>query len=634
MPHIIIGTAGHIDHGKTALVKALTGIDPDRLKEEKERGITIDIGFANLPIDAATTLGFVDVPGHERFVKNMLAGVGGIDIVMLVVAADESVMPQTREHLDICSLLRIKRGLTVLTKIDAADPDLADLAEIEVLEYLKGTFLEGAPIVRVSSATGEGIPALAALLADMARTTPERDASQILRLPIDRCFTMRGFGTVVSGTLVSGRVERDQEVELLPPHRPARVRGIQVHGASVDFARAGQRTALNLQRVELGDIERGMVVVPPGIFTAARAFDVELTLLASAPAPILRRKRVRVHVGTAEVMGYAVLLGQDTLTPGESGYAQILLEQPAFALPGDRFIVRQYSPMVTIGGGEILDAAARRHRRSDPYAVARLEVLKNATIDERTRAYVREAGLRGAGLPSLVARLGVTEEDVRVTLLSLGAAGAIEMVDDSPPTAVSAEEFARASAALVEAVARFHQENPLEPGIGREELKARAARDAAPVVFRAALERLVAAGKLTLDQDLVRAFHRTVTLGGEEARIRALLTDRFRTLGLQAAPIDDVIGDLDVERKTARQILQLLLRENVLVKINEETAVERTALQKLIDDVRGLKSVSTTLGVREFKELTGLSRKFAMPLLEYLDSQRITRRLGDGRVIL
>ena len=359
MPNIIVGTAGHIDHGKTALVKALTGIDADRLKEEKERGITIDIGFANLPIDDETTLGFIDVPGHERFVKNMLAGVGGIDIVMLVVAADESVMPQTREHLDICSLLQIKRGLTVLTKIDATDPDLVDLAEIEVHEFLKGSFLEAAPIVRVSAATGQGIAALTSVLAELARTTPTRDATQIFRLPIDRGFTMRGFGTVVSGTLIAGSIHRDQEVELLPPQRSARVRGIQVHGAAVEEARAGQRTALNLQRVELGDIERGMVVVPPGIFTAARAFDVDLTLLPSAPGPIVRRKRIRFHVGTTEVMGYVVLLGRDTLEPGESAYAQILLEAPAFALPGDRFIVRQYSPMLTIGGGAILDAGAR-----------------------------------------------------------------------------------------------------------------------------------------------------------------------------------------------------------------------------------------------------------------------------------
>ena len=574
------------------------------------------------------------MPGHERFVKNMLAGVGGIDLALLVVAADESVMPQTREHLDICSLLQIKRGLTVLTKIDATDPDLVDLAEIEVHEFLKGSFLEGAPIVRVSAATGQGIAELTSVLADLARTTPTRDATQIFRLPIDRGFTMRGFGTVVSGTLIAGRIQRDQEVELLPPQRSARVRGIQVHGAAVEEARAGQRTALNLQRVELGDIERGMVVVPPGIFTAARAFDVDLTLLPSAPGPIVRRKRIRFHVGTTEVMGYVVLLGRDTLEPGESAYAQILLEAPAFALPGDRFIVRQYSPMLTIGGGAILDAGAERHRRSDPSVVERLDRLKHATTGERVLEHVRESRLRGADLAGLVARLGLLEDDVRVTLLALAAAGTVESVSDSPLTAVTADAFAAATSALADEVARFHTANPLVQGIGRDDLKGRVLRDASPAVFRHALDRLVAARRLAVDQDVVHLFDRTVTLGGEEARVRGLLTERFRSLGLQVSPMDDVIGELGVDRKTARQIVQLLLREQVLVKISEDTAVDRAAVQKLIDDVRGLKSASPTLGVREFKELTGLSRKFAMPLLEYLDGQRITRRLGDERVIL
>ena len=359
MAHVVVGTAGHIDHGKTSLVKALTGIDADRLKEEKERGITIDIGFASLRLDDETTIGFIDVPGHERFVKNMLAGIGGIDAVMLVIAADEAVMPQTREHLDICALLRVKRGLTVLTKIDTTERDIVDLAEMEVREYLKGSFLQDAPLLRVSSHTGEGIAALTAELRRLALEVAPRDASQIFRLPVDRCFTMKGFGTVVSGTLIAGRIRKDDEVEVLPVQRGARVRGIQVHGRSVDEARAGQRTALNLQRVELDEIERGMVLVPPDVFKPSATFDVEVELLPSAPAPIVRRKRVRFHVGTAEVMGYIVLLGRDVLEPGASAFAQIHLEQATFALPGDRFIVRQYSPMMTIGGGEIIDAQAR-----------------------------------------------------------------------------------------------------------------------------------------------------------------------------------------------------------------------------------------------------------------------------------
>ena len=396
MPHIIVGTAGHIDHGKTALVKALTGIDTDRLKEEKERGITIDLGFANLPLDAETTIGFVDVPGHERFVKNMLAGVGGIDVVMLVIAADESVMPQTREHLAICELLRVKNGLTVLTKIDAVERDIADLAEIEVHEFLKGSFLASAPVLRVSAFSGEGLPALVETLRTLAAQAAPRDASRVFRLPIDRCFTMKGFGAVAAGTLISGRIGRDDEVELLPDRKPARVRGVQVHGRTVEEARAGQRTALNLQRVDLADIERGMVVTVPGVFAPSTTFDVHLELLADADRPMPVRKRIRFHVGTTEVIGYVVLLGQDVLEPGGSAYARVRLETPAFALPGDRFIIRQYSPMTTLGGGEILDAQPPRSRRSDPALLERLKIFKNGSTGERLQRMVSDAGAADA----------------------------------------------------------------------------------------------------------------------------------------------------------------------------------------------------------------------------------------------
>jgi selenocysteine-specific elongation factor len=634
MPNIIVGTAGHIDHGKTALVRTLTGIDPDRLKEEKERGITIDIGFANLRLDDHTTLGFIDVPGHERFIKNMLAGVGGIDLVILVVAADESVMPQTREHLDICSLLQIKQGLTVLTKIDAAEPELVDLVEVDVHEFLKGSFLAGAPVLRVSSKTGEGIPALVAMLADLARRTPQRDASRIFRLPIDRCFTMKGFGTVVSGTTVAGRVQRDQEVELLPQRRSARVRGIQVHGAAVDEARAGQRTALNLQRIELHDVERGMVVVPPGVFKPTRAFDVHLTLLDSAAAPILRRKRIRFHVGTAELMGYAVLLGQETLEPGESCFAQILLEQPTFALPGDRFIVRQYSPMATIGGGEILDPQPARHRRSDRAVVERLRAFRDAPIETRLLGYVQEADLHAIAVDEIVRRIGLPEQEARNCLMSLAAAGRVHVLGDNPLVVVAADPFERATRAIVQEVSRFHQTDPLVKGIGREDLKGRVLHAASPAVFRGALDQLIAARRLGADQDVVHVFERTVTLGSEEERIRTLLAERFRALGLQAPPSDDVIAGLEVDRATAKKILQLMVKQNALVRINDDITIDREALHKLIEDVRALKGVAAKFGVGEFKELTGLSRKFMLPLLEYLDGQRITRRVGDERMIL
>lgn len=633
MPHIIVGTAGHIDHGKTALVKALTGIDTDRLKEEKARGITIDIGFASLALDADTTLGFVDVPGHERFVRNMLAGVGGIDLVMLVVAADESVMPQTREHLDICALLHIRHGIVVLTKSDAADAELTALAALEVQELVRSTFLQDAPIVRVSAVTGDGLPHLVDTLRTQARQIAPRDPAQIFRLPIDRAFTMKGFGTVVSGTIIAGRVRRDEEVEILPGGLTARVRGVQVHGAAVDEARAGQRAALNLPRLEVGQIDRGMVAVPPGLFTPSSLLEVQLELLPSA-APIIRRKRVRFHTGTAERMGWVALVGRRRLDPGDTAVARVRLETPAFALPGDRFIVRQYSPMVTIGGGEILDASPRPRRRSSGAAREWLERLARASTPERVLAMVEDSPAQAAGAPDLVGRLGLRPADVAGHLQAHAAAGRLVLVSDMPPVAIMAAAFSRVMSAILADVRAFHAREPLLPGIPREELKTRVARDAPPAVFRAALEQLVERQQIALDQEMVQLFDRPLTLAGEDARVRDTLLDRYGSLGLQAPAIDEVIASLQLDRRKARPIVQLLLRERKLVKIATDLAVDARALDGLIADVRALKTTSPTIGVREFKDLTGLSRKFAVPLLEYLDAQRVTRRRGDEREIL
>jgi selenocysteine-specific elongation factor len=633
MPHIIVGTAGHIDHGKTALVKALTGIDTDRLKEEKERGITIDLGFANLTIDAGTTIGFVDVPGHERFIKNMLAGVGGIDVVMLVIAADESVMPQTREHLAICGLLRVQKGLTVLTKIDAVDREMADLAEIEAHELLKGTFLEAAPLLRVSAQTGGGIPQLVEALAGLARTVVPRDASRAFRLPIDRCFTMKGFGAVAAGTLIAGRVRRDDEVEVLPARRPARVRGIQVHGRAVDEAVAGQRTALNLQRVDLGDIERGMVVTVPGLFSPSTTFDVHLELLESAD-PMPSRKRIRFHVGTAELIGHVVLLGQDTLEPGASAFARVRVERPAFAMAGDRFIIRQYSPMTTLAGGEILDAQPPRSRRSDPSLVDRLRVFKEGSTADKVLRLATEAGAATLQQTDLVTRLGLASEEALGVVRQLAAEGRVRILSEQPLVVAAEEALQDAAEQAAGAVIAFHTTEPLMPGIGREDLKARVFANASPLFFRCVLDRLVAERRITVDQDVVRAFGHAVTLQGADERAREQLSARFRALGLQVPTPDDLAASVGVDRATGRKIIQLLLNQQAVVKINETMIVDRGALQQLIENVRARRSVNPRLGVGEFKDLTGLSRKFAVPLLEYLDGQRITRRVGDERVIL
>jgi len=634
MPHLVVGTAGHIDHGKTALVKALTGIDTDRLQEEKARGITIDIGFASLTLDPDTTLGFVDVPGHERFVKNMLAGVGGIDLVLLVVAADESVMPQTREHLEICSLLGIAHGIAVLTKIDAADPEIADLSEIELHDLVRGTFLDGAPIIRVSARTGEGLPLLIETLRhSLPRVTP-KDAAGVFRLPIDRAFTMKGFGTVVSGTLVSGRVQRDEEVEILPGRVRARVRGIQVHNASVEAACAGQRTALNLQRLDLTDVQRGMVATAPGVFAPTTRLDVHLELLRSAPAPIEGRRRIRFHIGTAEVMGYVRLIGQDRLEPGHAAPAQVRLERPTFAVPGDRFIVRQYSPMTTIGGGEILDAHPARHRRSSGAARAWLDRLTRGTLQDRILAIAEAAGMSTVNVPALVGRFGVPPDRAAVVVRALIADAAVVPVADHPLTVAAAAAFSQLTADIVTEVGAFHAREPLLPGIQREDLKGRVAPAASAALFRAALEWLAARSRITVAGEIVRLADRTITLADADAQVRHALMERYRALGLQAAPTDDVIAALGVERRAARKLVQLLVTERELVRINEAVVVDRQALDRMIADLRARRARSPRLSVGDFKEMTGLSRKFAVPLLEYLDAQRITRRAGEEREIL
>ena len=634
MPHIIVGTAGHIDHGKTALVKALTGIDADRLKEEKERGITIDIGFAHLALDSNTRIGFIDVPGHERFIKNMLAGVGGIDLVMLVIGADESIMPQTREHLDICSLLHIKHGFTVLTKIDKVEPEMADLVEVEVRELLKGTFLERSPILRASSYSREGIPQIIETLRDFAGKIGPKDSEDVFRLPVDRCFTMKGFGTVVTGTRIAGRVEKEQEIQILPLERTARVRGIQVHGQASREALAGQRTALNLQGIEVSDIVRGMVLTVPGQFKPTSMFNCHLELLPSVGRPIEVRKRIRFHIGTAELMGYVVLLGQRQLNPGESAFVQIRLEEPTFALPGDRFIIRQYSPMVTIGGGKILDWDPAKHRRTDPVVIERLRVFRDGSVDEQLLTVIEEAGLKTIELSELSARRGMVPARARERLSVLIKNGRVRLLTENPFVVVAAKAFNEAAEATAAAVKRFHETNPLTPGIGREELKARLFGDASNLLFQAILDKLVSEKKIVLAQELIHTFGQRVTLKAEEEKMRDQLTARFKSLGLQVPAPDELITSLRLDRETGRKLIQLMLKENALVKITEDMLIHRAAMDKLIADVKALKSKNPKIGVSEFKDLTGVSRKFAIPLLEYLDRQRITRRVGDQRMIL
>jgi selenocysteine-specific elongation factor len=629
--HVIVGTAGHIDHGKSTLVEALTGTNPDRLEEEKRRGITIDLGFAFLDLDDVR-FGFVDVPGHEKFVRNMLAGVGGIDLVVLVIAADESIKPQTREHFDICRLLGIPRGIVAITKSDLVDADVLGLVRLEIDEFVRGSFLEGAPVVPVSATTGAGLDAFKKELLRVVETVPAKDATQHFRLPIDRAFTMKGFGTVVTGTLVSGSVQAEDEAELYPLRKRVRVRGLHSGGRAVARAIAGQRTAVNLAGIEREDIQRGMVLGPSNVFEPTKRVDARITLLASA-RPFKNRARVHLHQGTAEAIADVVLITGSELAPGQSVLAQLRLDQPVLLLPGDRFILRQFSPVVTIGGGIALDVHAPRHKRADPSVVPFLETLERGNRDEILAAFAEAAPL-GLSLAQVVARTAWSDAEIQQVAKKLAAANRLRVIGDQPLTIASAKVVANYAASLRIALEKFHLTEPLAPGIPKQDLRGRAGKTSGEI-FAAALDDLVKAGIVSISGDLVQRAGREIALSAEEAKAKKLIEEEFERAGLTVPSFATVLEKLPVESKRAQKILQMLLREKVLIKVTDELIFHRTAvahLRELLAKYR--QERGNKLPIPVFKELTGVTRKYAIPLLEYLDRERVTRRVGDERVIL
>ena len=629
--HVIVGTAGHIDHGKSTLVEALTGTNPDRLEEEKRRGITIDLGFAFLDL-GDVRFGFVDVPGHEKFVRNMLAGVGGIDLVVLVIAADESIKPQTREHFDICRLLGIPRGIVAITKSDLVDPDVLGLVRLEIDEFVRGSFLEGASVVPVSATTGGGLDAFKKELLRVAETVPAKDAAQHFRLPIDRAFSMKGFGTVVTGTLVSGSLQAEDEAELYPLRKRVRVRGLHSGGRAVSRAMAGQRTAVNLAGIEREEIQRGMVLGPPGIFEPTKRLDARITLLASA-RPLKNRARVHFHQGTAEAIADVVLIAGNELAPGQSALAQLRLDQPVLLLPGDRFILRQFSPVVTIGGGTALDVQAPRHKRADPSVAPFLEKLERGNREEILAA-LAEVAPQGLNLSQLTARTGWSDPEIRQIVKNLEAAKSVRVIGDQPLTIASAGLVAACAAGQRIALEKFHQANPLLPGIPKQDLRGRAGKTSTEI-FAAALDDLVKTGIVTVTGDMVQRAGREIALSSDEAKAKELIEKEFERAGLTVPSFAAVLEKLPVESKRAQKILQMLLREKVLIKVTDELIFHRAAVAQLREVLaKYRKERGNKLPIPVFKELTGITRKYAIPLLEYLDRERVTRRVGDERVIL
>jgi len=628
---IIVGTAGHIDHGKSALVEALTGTHPDRLEEEKRRGITIDLGFAFLEQDGVR-FGFVDVPGHERFVSNMLAGASGLDLVLLVIAADESIKPQTREHFDICRLLGVKHGVVALTKSDLVDADTAGLVRLEVEEYLRGTFLQDAPIVAVSARTGAGLPELMKELHLAASEVRGKDAAHLFRLPIDRAFAIKGFGSVVTGTLISGSVSANDEVELFPERAVLRVRGVQSGGKAVERAQAGQRTAVNLAGIEHTTLKRGMALATPGKFRATRRIDARLELLPSSPK-LKQRSRVHFHAGTSEAVAEIFIYGGNELAPGQSAFAQLRLQEEALLLPGDRFIVRQFSPVITIGGGVVLDALARRPLTRDTGRVAFLETLERGDKEDMLSA-MAERSLGGITFSDIAARTGWLDAEIGEVGKKLTASGRAKNVAE-PLILVPAKAYDEARQKIADRAERFHKENPLLPGISREELRVGLGRRVRAETFRTALEELVAQKKLELQGEVVKRAGSSIHLEPEEARAKEQIETAFAAASLTVPTVKEVLNGLPVEAKHAEKILQILLRDKILVRITPELIFHRDTLARLKERLLTYKKTkSERISVPVFKELTGITRKYAIPLLEYLDRERITRRAGDERVIL
>ncbi len=637
---VIVGTAGHIDHGKTALVKALTGIDADRLPEEKRRGITVDLGFAEMSIGDAH-FGFVDVPGHERFVKNMLAGVSGIDLVILVIAANEGVMPQTREHFDICRLLGIKTGIIALTKTDLADSEIFELAKLETEELVANSFLEGAPIIGVSSRTGEGIDQLRVEIRRNIDRLPARNDSLVTRLPIDRSFSIKGFGAVVTGTLASGEINEGAEMQMFPRGEKVRVRGLQANGRVVSVVKAGQRVAVNLGGIDHSRIIRGMMLVEPDTLRLTQIVDARIEVLPAAAKPLRSRQRVRIHIGTDEVLARIHILNENgEIAAAEKGFAQIRLEKPIVAIPGERFIVRSYSPQITIAGGRAIDVFAAKHRKRELEAVSqRLRKLLDTGEDEAARIGVMldAAGIGGSSFSDLQAGTGFRSEILRSAIqvgVDLGS------IIDAAPHYVGKDSFNSILSSAETAIKKFHAGEPLSKGMPREMLRERVFAFLPVEIFRAVILSLETQGKVVLEKETIRlASHKT-----ELSPVEVVLSEKIRAIyknaGLEVPKLDEALADVTAGThftiQQARSFLQLFLDSGEIVKVTDEFYFLRESVDRLVAMLRKYAdgTADRSIDVSHFKEIAGISRKYAIPLLEYLDRERITRRAGDKRIIL
>ena len=631
MKQSILGTAGHIDHGKTSLIKAVTGTDTDRLKEEKLRGITIELGFASLDLPGGRHVGVVDVPGHEKFVKNMVAGATGIDIVVMVIAADEGVMPQTREHLEICSLLDIKYGFVVLNKVDLVDEEWLELVKEDTADFLRGTFLEGTPMVPVSSVTGQGIQDFIKTLDSLSSLIPERSISGLFRLPVDRVFSMKGFGTVITGTLISGSASVGDSVMIYPSMVSSNIRGIQVHNNSVKTAEAGMRTAINFKGLEKASINRGEILGKPGELKSSYMIDASLQFLAANKKPMKNRTRVRFHTGTSEILGIIALLEKDEIAPGETSVVQIRLDSPVTVVKDDRFVIRSYSPIRTIGGGRILNPIPKKHKGFKPEIIKGLNGLMNNTPEEVVEYSVDQSGHKGVDYAALRIMTNLPEKQLQTIISALSSKRILICINKDNRLYIHNNTFEKIKNEIFQTLENYHKTNPLKTGMSKEELKTKFPLIMGSKLFNLIVMQMEKKSEIISEDDTVRLSGYTVSLGTDQAELKKKILEIYKKAGLKPPYFRDIPGQLKIEAQSAKDVLMLLIEEKMIIKTKDDLYFDRDAVDVLKKGLIDFFTANKELTTPEFKDLAGVSRKYLIPLIEYFDSINFTIRIGDIR---
>ncbi len=631
MKQIILGTAGHIDHGKTSLIKALTGTDTDRLKEEKERGITIELGFASLTLPSGQHLGIVDVPGHEKFVRNMVAGATGIDMVVMVIAADEGIMPQTREHMEICTLLSIRHGLIALTKNDLVDEEWREMVKEDIIHFVEGTFLEDAPIIPLSSATGEGLPDLLNALDEISSKIPAHQLSGLFRLPVDRVFSMKGFGTVITGSLVSGSINVGDTIMVYPSGVTSKIRGLQVHNQSVEKAESGMRTAINFQGLDKASVNRGDVLALPGSLKSSYMIDIQLNFLKSNEKPMKNRTRVRFHSGTSEIMGNLILLDREELMPGDSIVGQIRLDTPVTLVKDDRFVIRSYSPVRTIGGGHILNPIPVKHKRFREEIVTGLAGLADSDPADVIAFHVEQSGYAGLLFSDLKLMTNLPEKPLQNAISTLLAGRVLVQIDKENRIFIHRDNIDSLVAEAIQQLKNYHEKNPLKAGMSKEELKSKLPSSMDGKLFTLLLNYMKKSDNIILEEDLVRLFSFTVSMKIDQEDVSRRILAVYQKDGLTPPYFKDLSETLNIHSSVAKDVLMLLVEQGKITKVKEDLFFSKQAIEDLKKRLVDFFKTKDELTTPEFKEIAGVSRKYLIPLIEYFDSKNVTIRVGDTR---